>query len=112
MNNKNNVNNDDLFKRGNGKSKILRPRSFRYWQNSVGRLNVFTDSHLSAGQPVYGRIPKSIRKKVEKALKKLLSSTSHTAKKPYAEVKKEEFRPFTYSQESEMMRVIAGGLVV
>jgi len=100
----NNTNHDDLFKReGKTKSQLIGARSFRCWQNSVGRLNVFTDSHLSAGEPVNGHISINVRLDVYKTLKGFL--------KRYKDIEKEEFRPFTYRQENEMMRVIAGGLV-
>ncbi len=97
---------DNFSIRGHGlpsaNTTIRYKGSFPYWVSSIHRLGVFTDTYISPGVIVNGKIDSRTRDRVRSILTAFL--------KPY-EGKSEDRRPFKLSQEKEMWELINGGFL-
>jgi len=77
--------------------------TFEYWEKSINRLSVFADTFIDPGFVVDGSIDKVTRLKVYKVFKRFMNQ--------YKGVIHEENRPFSYTQETEIRRVLFGGTI-
>jgi len=74
--------------------------SFAYWDRCVRRISIFTDTYLTSGYLENGQVDLDTRFAVYMAFRKFMKSY---------EGKKNQ--PFTKSQETEMRRVLKGGIL-
>lgn len=94
----------DHQKQGPKEKNVRHRGSWRYWEKTVQRLSVFTDKDLKPGHSENGKIDILSRLDFYRAYKEFM--------KKYEGVEKEENRPFSFQHETEINRLLAGGLLI
>ena len=83
--------------------------SWEYWCKSIGRLNVFADADLRPGEVEDGKIDLDTRLAVYHVFKRFMAKYEGV---PTPKNQGQSMRPFADTQEAEIRRILAGGLLV